>query len=375
MTFRRARAVGFLVLVVSCLGVPNGAGAVLAPEAAAAIAREAAALGAIATSGPAEDPSGVVRDNAEARMATVVIAAIAGDPANHGDILVAATAAAPALADGVRERVMLAYPGFAADFVAPPEVVESVPVDQADAGPIEDFADVEPLASPGELVDDPIEEFNRVVFTLNDAVDTLVLRPIAAVYGFAVPLVAKQAVADFYRNLKAPVVFANDLFQGNVTDGAAVTLGRFLVNSTIGVAGLIDMAGRFGLPWHDADFGQTLYAYGVGPGPYLVLPLFGPSTARDAVGTAADSFLDPLGYILPFGARLGLNAGKAVSKREAVIDQLDQLRFGSLDFYAAVRGAYYQHRGHELGLAAGEFAGSSPGATPSAADEAFEEFE
>lgn len=369
MRFRRVRAVGFPLLVVACLGAADNAGAVLAPDAAAAIAREAAALGAIAMSGPADDPSGVVRDNAEARMAAVVIAAIAGDPANHGEIFFAAAAAAPALAEGIRARVMLAYPGFAADFVVPPVVVESSATDLTDA--IEDFADVEPLASPGELVADPIEGLNRVVFTLNDAVDTLVLKPIAAVYGFAVPLVAKQAVVDFYRNLKFPVVFANDLFQGNVTDGAAVTLGRFLVNSTIGVAGLIDMAEGFGLPWHDADFGQTLYVYGIGPGPYVVLPLFGPSTARDAVGTAADSFLDPLGYILPLGARLGLTAGKAVSKREAVIDQLDQLRLGSLDYYAAVRGTYYQHRAQELGIGVGE----PSEATPSAADEAFDEFE
>jgi phospholipid-binding lipoprotein MlaA len=350
--FPRWRSALLVLTVLAGWGATARAHA-LSPDATLAIAGAASALGASATEGPALDPSGAVRANAEARMASVVITLIAADPASHAAIMAASVAAAPALAEGMHARVILAFPGFAASLVALPAPGPKPGVAaNAENGVAEDdvaFADLAAEASAGPPIEDPFEDFNRAVFALNDAIDTLVLKPIASVYGFAVPLPLKRAIASAYRNLKSPVILANDLFQGEVTDGAAVTLGRFLINSTVGIAGLADAAAAFGLPGHDNDFGQTLFSYGLDTGPYLVLPLFGPSTLRDAVGTAADSVLDPLGYVLPFGARLAINGGKAVSKREAVIDQIDQLKLGAIDYYAAARGAYYQHRAEELG--------------------------
>ncbi|MSP83169.1 MAG: VacJ family lipoprotein [Alphaproteobacteria bacterium] len=338
---------------------------VLAPAWAggiAAIEGEAVALGAIAQTGVPPDGSALTLRNAQARLSALVIAAIAERPDQRRAILGAAQAAAPGLAAAVVADAATAFPGFAAEFADL----------DAPAEPLKTAAATKPARAnraPGsENAADPLEDINRVTFALNDAVDTLVLRPIAAVYGYVVPLPIKTAVANFYHNLKTPVVMANDLLQGRVvSDGAATTLARFGINSTIGIAGFIDLATSFGIPGHDNDFGQTLFRYGAGPGVYLVLPLFGPSNARDATGTVIDSFFDPLGYVLPQAARLGLLGGKAVSKREAVDELLDQLRQGSLDYYTAMRGAFQQRRVQELGV---ETPASAAGAT-----DPFAEFE
>ncbi|MGH6719575.1 MAG: MlaA family lipoprotein [Alphaproteobacteria bacterium] len=356
-----ARVVAVVVAFVVALVVVAAPGARaddgLPDDVARAIVREAQALGAVATTGAPGDPAGSIRRNAEARFAALAIAAIAEHPAQHGAIMAAVAEAAPALAGQVRDAASAAYPVFAADFVAPgfaapdAKAADTETFDE-EAFDEEDWAFVDAQAAAQEPMSDPFEGANRFVFALNDAADTLALRPLAATYGFVVPVVLKRAIRRFYGNLKSPVILANDLFQGDVTDGAAVTLARFAINSTAGLAGFLDIAEDFGLDRHDADFGQTLHAYGVGPGPYVVLPLFGPSTARDALGTGVDSFLDPLGYVLPAAARLGLLAGKAITKREEVMDQLDQLRLGALDAYAAVRAAFYLHRAQELGLIA-----------------------
>lgn len=344
----RALVVAIVVAIVVAPVVAR-AEDTLPGDVALAIQSEVAALGAVATTGAPEDPSGSTRRNAEARLAALTIAAIAEHPAQHGAIMAAVAEAAPALAGAVRDAASVAYPAFAADFTAPEPAAQAT-APEADIDE-DDWAFVEAQAAAQEEVSDPFEGVNRATFALNDAADTLVLRPLAALYGFAVPLVVKRAIVRFYRNLKSPVILANDVLQGELT-GGGVTLGRFVVNSTAGVAGFLDIARQLGWARHDNDFGVTLYEWGVGPGPYVVLPLFGPSTSRDAVGTGVDSFLDPLGYVLPFAARLGLMAGKAISKREEVMDRLDQLRLGALDAYVAVRGAYYQHRAQELGLGA-----------------------
>jgi phospholipid-binding lipoprotein MlaA len=356
-----------VALVLTFAGAHAHADGAAPASVTAALEREATALGAIAASGASSDPSGAELANAESRMAALAIAAIAEHPASHAAIVAAAADAAPGLAEGIRARASAAYPGFAQDFV-PVAVEARAPIAGASDTADDDMAFIDEAVAAEEPISDPFEGLNRVVFTLNDAVDTLVFRPVAAVYGFVAPVPVRQAVVRFYDNLKSPVIFANDLFQGNVTDGAAATLGRFLVNSTAGIGGFLDVATWLGLPGHDADFGQTLFVYGLGPGPYIVLPLLGPSTLRDATGHVVDGFLDPLGYVLPFEARLGLTAGNAISKREEVMDKLDQLRLGALDYYAALRGAYYQRRAAELGLTEGA------AATPTA-DAAFESFE
>ena len=208
-------------------------------------------------------------------------------------------------------------------------------------------AEVVPTDSLPEEVVDPIESFNRGIFFFNDMLDTLVLRPVAVVYGFILPEVAKRAVRNFFANLSSPILLGNDLLQFTFND-AAVTTGRFVINSTLGVAGLFEVAEDFGLEAHHADFGQTLHSYGVGQGFYVMLPLFGPATARDAVGLAVDGFLTPITYLLDFPVLLGLAVGEGISRRESLIEALDDLRETSLDYYAAVRGAYYQDRAVEL---------------------------
>ena len=174
-------------------------------------------------------------------------------------------------------------------------------------------------------------------------VDFLVLKPIAGVYGFVTPGRAKQSVRNLVRNLKSPVVLANDLLQFEGTD-AAVTVGRLVVNTTVGVLGLFEVADEIGLDYHPADFGQTLHSYGAGPGPYLVLPILGPSTLRDGVGIGVDILFDPLTYLVDLETGLMITGGKTVVRREELIEPLDELRAGAVDYYAALRSAYFQDR-------------------------------
>jgi len=151
-------------------------------------------------------------------------------------------------------------------------------------------------------------------------------------------------------NLHAPVVLANDLLQGELSRAGTIT-GRFLVNSTLGLGGLFDVASRHDLPAHDEDFGQTLAVWGAGEGPYLVLPLFGPSNPRDAAGKAVDVALDPTAYLkikrhlLWEGTRQYLNL---VDTRAHSLEALDGIERDSLDFYAAVRSLYRQNRTYQI---------------------------
>ncbi len=195
-----------------------------------------------------------------------------------------------------------------------------------------------------EPVDDPLEPLNRAVFALNRVMDGTVLEPLAEFYDYAVPDYGKRRVADFLANLRAPVVFVNDLLQGE-RERAGVALGRFLVNSTLGLFGLFDIAARLGLPSHEEDFGQTLAVWGVEEGPYLVLPVLGPSNPRDLVGLLMDGFVfDPAAWVAPGRFRLGRAAAAAVVRRAELDPFLDELRARSLDEYAALRSAYRQRR-------------------------------
>ena len=207
------------------------------------------------------------------------------------------------------------------------------------------------LTPPGEprvdVVWDPLEPVNTAIFSFNEVTDVFILRPIAWFYSFT-PTPIKTGVANVFDNLDLPVIFLNDLLQGDFND-AAVAGGRFVVNSTVGVIGVFDVADDwFGWPAHYADFGQTLHAYGVGAGPYLVLPLLGPSNLRDSVGTLADYLMDPFRYLLPDDVYTGLRVAGGVVTREQLLQSLDILRSGSLDYYVSLRSAYYQNRKVEL---------------------------
>lgn len=194
---------------------------------------------------------------------------------------------------------------------------------------------------------DPMENMNRAVFDANDAVDQAIAEPLARGYRAVTPKLARDGVRNFLRNLRSPVNMANQILQGDI-EGAAADFTRFGMNSTIGVGGLFDVAADTGLEYEYEDFGQTLAVWGVDHGPYLVLPLLGPSSFRDASGMLVDTFADPVRLYLYntdheewYYARVGVTA---LDKREELLDALDDLRNNSLDYYAAMRSAYMQKR-------------------------------
>ena len=189
---------------------------------------------------------------------------------------------------------------------------------------------------------DPLEPLNRAVFHLNLAAYDYVLAPAARYYRAATTAEERRSVANLVTNLRAPVVMANQLLQGQ-GQAAKVTLARFAINSTLGLLGLFDPATQWGYPVQPAeDFGQTLAHYGVPSGPYLVLPLVGPCNLRDAVGRAADylalgSYLDTDGVYAVMGAT-------AVSEAEPTLEADAASRAAALDLYTAARSAYAQSR-------------------------------
>jgi len=207
-------------------------------------------------------------------------------------------------------------------------------------------------------VDDPLESMNRVTFNVNDFLDRLLVKPLTELYRFTVPDYARERVANVVSNMNEPVLFANNLMQGEVTR-AGVTASRFVVNTTVGVGGLYEVADDLDLSKQTGDFGQTLNAWGIKGGPYLVLPLFGPSNFRDALGFGVDMVMSPWQWIAADGGRAVKNevvyssfAADGLTKREENLDAYDALRAGALDFYAEMRSVYRQYRDKQLGIAA-----------------------
>ncbi len=192
-------------------------------------------------------------------------------------------------------------------------------------------------------INDPLEPLNRAVLEFNLVLDKAVLKPVAYVYRRCVPAPLRDNVHNFLSNMGSPVTFANDLMQGEL-DRAGTVMVRFAMNSSMGVFGINDVAAEFGLPEHEEDFGQTLAIWGVGAGPYLMLPIIGPANLRDGVGTAVDSVIDPFPRLASEELRLGATAGRAVDSRARNYDQFNELEERSLDFYAAVRSLYRQRR-------------------------------
>jgi phospholipid-binding lipoprotein MlaA len=193
---------------------------------------------------------------------------------------------------------------------------------------------------------DPYEPMNRQIFALDQKFDHVILEPTAKTYNAVVPEPARDGVHNFLTNLNLPVVFANDVLQGDL-DQASKTFGRFGLNSTFGIGGILDWATDADLPYHENDFGLTLATYGVGEGPYLVLPFLGPDPPRDALGQVADTFLDPTTYIKireHFWWGAGRYALTVIDVRARNIDSLEGIERSSVDLYASVRSLYRQHR-------------------------------
>lgn len=202
-----------------------------------------------------------------------------------------------------------------------------------------------------EDVSDPLEDVNRGIFWFNDQVDIYVLEPVARGYDYVMPERGKKGVVSFFENLNYPSYLVSDLIQGKF-DQVGLHTGRFLVNSTIGVAGFIDVAEDLGMKEHKEDFGIALAYRGVPAGPYLVLPILGPSNLRDAVGRAVDAALDPLAYLsysnMSRSTRYAIQGGvlgvRVVSTRAGLIQAIETAKESSLDYYLFAQGAYYQYR-------------------------------
>jgi phospholipid-binding lipoprotein MlaA len=192
---------------------------------------------------------------------------------------------------------------------------------------------------------DPWESFNERTFSFNfNVLDHYALKPAAEAWTRAVPLAVRHGLANMFDNLAMPRRFVNKILQGRLP-AAGEELARFVLNSTVGLAGSFDVAVRLGLHESDADTGQTLGVYGIKPGPYLVLPVLSPLTARDAVGYAADSFMDPLSYFVsPILADIGRSAGYTINERTNHMTEYDDVEDTSLDLYAAVRNGFLQRR-------------------------------
>jgi phospholipid-binding lipoprotein MlaA len=197
---------------------------------------------------------------------------------------------------------------------------------------------------------DRFEPANRMVFAINEAVDFVLLRPTAILYRDFMPDPGKDLVFNFVRHFTLPLTIVNDIAQGE-WDRAEIASKRLFVNSIAGFGGVFDAATGLGLPHHKEDFGQTLATYQVAPGPYIVLPLIGPSSTRHAFGRIVDFGLDPLTYFLaktPAKLSLGLRAVSIVDQRYRLLGPLDDLKQNSLDYYAAVRSLYRQRRTYEI---------------------------
>ncbi|MEM7442944.1 MAG: VacJ family lipoprotein [Pseudomonadota bacterium] len=217
---------------------------------------------------------------------------------------------------------------------------------------------------------DPLEPVNRAVFDFNTAVDDVILEPVARGYAEVVPPPLQGGVTNFLRHLRTPVIFANEVLQGD-WEGAENAAARFFINTIAGVGGLVDVAAYNGYTFQDEDFGQTLALWGVGEGPYLVLPLLGPSNARDAVGTAVDSAADPFGIIanqaedgIYFIAGRGVLS--AIDARARNLDTIADIRDNSLDYYASVRSIYQQFRTAQIRESQDEADGGSGTGAPGA---------
>jgi phospholipid-binding lipoprotein MlaA len=243
-----------------------------------------------------------------------------------------ATSSAQSTATYARER------GFAAQkaVVASTQVVSLKGASSEDEEP-------EPVETPAETVPDPLEPLNRAFFEFNDKLYFWVLKPVATGYKTVVPEEVRVCTRNFFHNLAFPVRFVNNLLQGKFFGAFEETCG-FLVNSTVGLGGLADVATAIDLKRHDEDLGQSLAVQGAGPGFYINWPFLGPSTLRDTIGMSGDLFLDPLTYLGEYWYAPGARGLNVVNETSLTIGDYESLKKAALDPYVALRDAYYQNR-------------------------------
>jgi phospholipid-binding lipoprotein MlaA len=193
---------------------------------------------------------------------------------------------------------------------------------------------------------DRFERVNRSVYSFNRAIDRAVVRPVARAYVKVTPAPVRTSISNFLTNLDYPITIVNDFLQGKLHDGFS-DVGRFGVNTVIGIGGLFDPASHWGMEKHNEDFGLTLGTWGLHSGPYLMLPILGPSTVRDAPGRVADHFVTPTSYLNNTGVEVGAFVAKGVTTRAGVLDT-DRMIDSAFDPSAFVRDAWLQRREYQI---------------------------
>lgn len=209
---------------------------------------------------------------------------------------------------------------------------------------------------------DPFEGFNRAIYSFNDVLDSAIVKPVAEGYRFVLPTPVRAGVTNFFSNIADPWIAVNNALQGKFTD-AVQDVMRVFVNTLLGFGGLLDIASEMGLQKHNEELGQTLGKWGVGSGPYLVLPFFGPSSVRDAPSLWVDWMASPLLEVRDVPLRNSLIALQGVSKRSNLLEATNLLEEAALDKYAFTRDAFFQYRRNQI------FDGNAPPLEPGAAIE------
>lgn len=261
--------------------------------------------------------------------------------------------------DRLRSRIaFIAILAIALTFPPALAAAEGEPVSEIPAGAAAVDVSVGPDSEPDPLFDDdfeieipeqtadPFERSNRKIFVFNEGLDTVLIRPVLIGYRFLVPNMARKGIRRMFLNLSSPKVFVNDVLQLRFRD-AGITLGRLVMNTSLGLGGLLDPGEAAGWPRHDSDFGQTLAKYGMPNGPYLVVPVLGPSTVRDGFGDIVDLAFQPLTYVLwpaQIMLQVYIGGGTGLAALDANYDKVNALEESSIDFYAAMRSAYLQNR-------------------------------
>lgn len=194
---------------------------------------------------------------------------------------------------------------------------------------------------------DPWEGFNRVVYQFNDDLDTVLLKPVAKGYQFITPAPVDRGITNFFDNVADVRNGVNNALQFKMTR-ALTSVGRVVVNTTVGVLGFVDVASNLNMPKYNEDFGQTLGTWGFASGPYIVLPFLGPSTGRDTIGLVADWYTDPLTYVNDGGVAWGLKALRVIDRRADLLAASKVLEQAALDPYAFVRDGFLQRRRSDI---------------------------
>jgi phospholipid-binding lipoprotein MlaA len=213
---------------------------------------------------------------------------------------------------------------------------------------------LEAETTDGADINDPLEPFNRVMYALNSVLDGMIMKPLAIAWRLLLPDPVREGVDHVFTNLKSPITLVNHALQGEPSR-AATTLGRFLINTTMGILGIFDVATELGLPGEETTFNETLAVWGVNTGPYLIIPLLGPSSLRHIVGMGADYFFQPYDYYFDGDHHHGdswvpwaIIGVEAIHKRNLVLESVDDVVANSADPYATFRSAYFQYQAYRI---------------------------